>query len=244
MPMKALSPLSRRSRLAPLALACSLLVSGAVWAQSAPAPAAAPAAAPAQIDMVSSLSNIPAPTLSVKAWLTLDATSGQIIASQNPQMAVEPASLTKLMAAYVIFEAIEDGRLKLDQQVHVSEKAWKTEGSRMFINPNTDVSVDDLLQGMLVQSGNDAAVALAEAVAGSESAFVALMNEQAKALDMKHTHFTNAPGLPDPDHMTTVEDLAVLSRALVQRFPQFRHYDSQKEFTYNNIKQSNRNRLL
>src|SRR5690606_5871822 len=105
-------------------------------------------------------------------------------------------------------------------------------------------SVDDLLQGMLVQSGNDATVALAEAVAGSESAFVALMNQQAKELGMKHTHFTNAPGLPDPDHMTTVEDLAILARALVQRFPQYRHYDSQKEFTYNNIKQSNRNRLL
>ena len=194
--------------------------------------------------MVSSLSTIPAPALSVKAWLTLDATSGQIIAAQNPQMAVEPASLTKLMAAYVIFQALEEGRLKLDQTARVSEKAWKTEGSRMFIDPNTDVLVDDLLQGMLVQSGNDATVALAEAVAGSESAFVALMNEQAKALGMKHTHFTNAPGLPDPDHMTTVEDLAILSRALVQRFPQYRHYDSQREFTYNNIKQSNRNRLL
>jgi D-alanyl-D-alanine carboxypeptidase (penicillin-binding protein 5/6) len=248
--MNALSLLFRRSRLVPLTLACSLLVSGHVWAQSAaPAPTAAnapaPAAtAPAGVDMVSSLSNIPAPTLSVKAWLTLDANSGQIIAAQNPQMAVEPASLTKLMSAYVIFEAIEDGRLKLDQKVHVSEKAWKTEGSRMFINPNTDVLVDDLLQGMLVQSGNDATVALAEAVAGSESAFAALMNEQAKALGMKHTHFTNAPGLPDPDHMTTVEDLAILARALVQQFPQYRHYDSQKEFTYNKIKQSNRNRLL
>ena len=244
--MNALPPLLCRSRLAPLALACSLLVSGGAWAQTS-APAVTPAAAPAasaEIDMVSSLSNIPAPALSVKAWLTLDATSGQVIAAQNPQMAVEPASLTKLMSAYVIFEALEDGRLKLDQKVRVSEKAWKTEGSRMFINPNTDVAVDDLLQGMLVQSGNDATVALAEAVAGSESAFVALMNEQAKALGMKHTHFTNAPGLPDPDHMTTVEDLAILARALVQQFPQYRHYDSQKEFTYNKIKQSNRNRLL
>ncbi|MFC4298721.1 D-alanyl-D-alanine carboxypeptidase family protein [Castellaniella hirudinis] len=246
MPMTAFLPL-RRSRLAPLALACSLLVPGAAWSQAASepaAPAAAAAQAPAGIDMVSNLSNIPAPTLGAKAWLTLDATSGQVIAAQNPQEAVEPASLTKLMSAYVIFEALESGRLKLDQKVHVSEKAWKTEGSRMFINPNTDVSVDDLLQGMLVQSGNDATVALAEAVAGSESAFAALMNQQAKALGMKHTHFTNAPGLPDPDHMTTVEDLAILARALVQRFPQYRHYDSQKEFTYNNIKQSNRNRLL
>ncbi|WP_407932593.1 D-alanyl-D-alanine carboxypeptidase family protein [Castellaniella denitrificans] len=236
--------LFRRSRLAHLTLACSLLMSGAVWSQEKPVPAAAAAQAPAGFEMVSSLSNIPAPTLGAKAWLTLDANSGQVIAAQNPQQTVEPASLTKLMSAYVIFDALESGRLKLDQKVHVSEKAWKTEGSRMFIDPNTEVSVDELLQGMLVQSGNDATVALAEAVAGSESAFAALMNQQAKALGMKHTHFMNASGLPDPDHMTTVEDLAILARALVRRFPQYRHYDSQKEFTYNNIKQSNRNRLL
>ncbi len=242
--MNAFPPLLRRSRLAPLALACSLLMSGAAWSQAAPEPAAATASAPAGIDMVNNLSNIPAPALGAKAWLTLDATSGQVIAAQGPREAVEPASLTKLMSAYVIFEALESGRLQLDQKVRISEKAWKTEGSRMFIDPNTDVPVDDLLQGMLVQSGNDATVALAEAVAGSESAFVALMNQQAKALGMAHTHFTNAPGLPDPDHMTTVEDLAVLARALVQRFPQYRHYDSQKEYTYNSIKQSNRNRLL
>ncbi|MFA7475064.1 MAG: D-alanyl-D-alanine carboxypeptidase family protein [Castellaniella sp.] len=219
-------------------------MSGAAWSQEKPVPAAAAAQAPAGFEMVSSLSNIPAPTLGAKAWLTLDANSGQVIAAQNPQQTVEPASLTKLMSAYVIFDALESGRLKLDQKVHVSEKAWKTEGSRMFIDPNTEVSVDELLQGMLVQSGNDATVALAEAVAGSESAFAALMNQQAKALGMKHTHFMNASGLPDPDHMTTVEDLAILARALVRRFPQYRHYDSQKEFTYNNIKQSNRNRLL
>ncbi len=236
--------LFRRSRLAHLTLACSLLMSGAAWSQEKPVPAAAAAQAPAGFEMVSSLSNIPAPTLGAKAWLTLDANSGQVIAAQNPQQTVEPASLTKLMSAYVIFDALESGRLKLDQKVHVSEKAWKTEGSRMFIDPNTEVSVDELLQGMLVQSGNDATVALAEAVAGSESAFAALMNQQAKALGMKHTHFMNASGLPDPDHMTTVEDLAILARALVRRFPQYRHYDSQKEFTYNNIKQSNRNRLL
>lgn len=244
--MNVFPSLFRRPRLAHLTLACSLLMSGAAWSQEQPVPAAASAAtqAPAGVEMVSSLSNIPAPTLGAKAWLTLDANSGQVIAAQNPQQTVEPASLTKLMSAYVIFDALENGRLKLDQKVHVSEKAWKTEGSRMFIDPNTEVSVDELLQGMLVQSGNDATVALAEAVAGSESAFAALMNQQAKALGMKHTHFMNASGLPDPDHMTTVEDLAILARALVRRFPQYRHYDSQKEFTYNNIKQSNRNRLL
>ncbi len=252
--MRSALPSFRRFRLAPLALSCALLIPGAAWSQAAApakAPATAPAASPTEgapaaptTEGVSAFSNIPLPTLGAKAWLTLDATSGQIIAAQNPKDAVEPASLTKLMSAYVIFEAIEGGRLKLDQMVHISPKAWKTEGSRMFVNPNTEVSVDDLLQGMLVQSGNDATVALAEAVAGSESAFAALMNQQAKALGMTHTHFVNSTGLPDPDHMTTVEDLATLARALVQRYPQFRHYDSQKEFTYNKIKQSNRNRLL
>jgi serine-type D-Ala-D-Ala carboxypeptidase (penicillin-binding protein 5/6) len=238
-----------------LALSTAFAMPGAAWSQAAPAAsaAAAPAsgtqpAAPQKaepdLDMVSALSNIPAPTLGAKAWLTLDATSGQIIAAQNPQEAIEPASLTKLMSDYVIFIALDSGRLKLDQQVHISEKAWKTEGSRMFIKPNTDVAVDDLLQGMIVQSGNDATVALAEAVAGSESAFAALMNEEARKLGMTHTHYVNSTGLPDPNHVTTVQDLAILARALVQRFPQYMHYFSQKEFTWNNIKQSNRNRLL
>lgn len=235
-----------RLRLAPLVLGCALLIPGSVWSAETPEPPAAAAPAPEAGEPigVSAFSSIPAPALGAKAWLTLDATSGQIIAAQNPDIDVEPASLTKIMSAYVIFEALESGRLKLDQTVHVSEKAWKTEGSRMFIDPNTDVLVDDLLQGMLVQSGNDATVALAEAVAGSESAFAALMNQQAKALGMNNTYFVNSTGLPAPEHTTTVRDLAVLARALVQRFPQYRHYDSQREYAYNNIKQSNRNRLL
>uniref|UniRef100_UPI00333FE89E D-alanyl-D-alanine carboxypeptidase family protein n=1 Tax=Castellaniella defragrans TaxID=75697 RepID=UPI00333FE89E len=238
--MMTLSPLPTfRSSFARFALACALL-----------APALAPAqgtgeAPPAdRVATISELSNIPAPTLGAKAWITLDATSGQVIAAQSPDEPVEPASLTKLMSAYVIFEALDGGRLKLDQKVHVSEKAWKTEGSRMFIDPNTDVTVDELLQGLIVQSGNDATVALAEAVAGSESAFAAMMNEQAARIGLKHTHFTNSTGLPDPDHMTTVGDLASLARELVSRFPQYTHYYSQREFTYNKIKQSNRNRLL
>jgi D-alanyl-D-alanine carboxypeptidase (penicillin-binding protein 5/6) len=254
-PLHASSPLLRRFSALALAVSLALAIPAGTWAQAAPAasnPSQAPAAAPQgtppkaapSLDMVSALSNIPAPTLGVKAWLTLDATSGQIIAALNPQEAIEPASLTKLMSDYVIFTALEGGRLKLDQQIHVSEKAWKTEGSRMFIKPNTDVSVDDLLQGMIVQSGNDATVALAEAVAGSESAFAALMNEEARKLGMDHTHYVNSTGLPDPNHMTTVQDLAILARALVRRFPQYMHYFSQKDFTWNNIKQSNRNRLL
>ncbi|MFA7438648.1 D-alanyl-D-alanine carboxypeptidase family protein [Castellaniella sp.] len=222
---------------------------GAGAADAPPATEAAGAqggagAAAAGLLTVDSLSSIPAPSVDAKAWLVMDANSGQIIAAHNPQDPVEPASLTKIMAAYVVFDALENGRLKLDQKVHVSEKAWKTEGSRMFIDPNSDVPVNDLLQGLIVQSGNDATVALAEAVGGSESAFVALMNQQAQALGLKHTHFVNSPGLPDPDHTTTVQDLALMTRALVQRFPQYMHYYSQKEYTYNKIRQSNRNRLL
>lgn len=238
--------LSRRAR--QLLMVVALAVTpGLVAAADEPAAAAAPAvvsSAGATVQTVDALSNIPAPVIDAKAWLLLDANSGQVIAASNPQEAVEPASLTKIMAAYVVFDALENGRLSLDQKVHVSEKAWKTEGSRMFIDPNTEVSVDDLLQGLIVQSGNDATVALAEAVGGSESAFVALMNQEAKELGLTGTHFVNSPGLPDEDHMTSVQDLAVLTRALVQRFPQYMHYYSQKEYTYNNIRQSNRNRLL
>jgi D-alanyl-D-alanine carboxypeptidase (penicillin-binding protein 5/6) len=218
-------------------------------ATQAPAEGAAAALAPVQtppstLFTVGELATVPAPTLTAKAWLTLDVNSGQVIAAQNPQERVEPASLTKLMAAYLVFEAIENKRLSLEQTVHISEKAWKTEGSRMFVQPNSQVSVDELLQGVIVQSGNDATVALAEAVAGSEPAFVALMNEEAARQGLTGTHFTNSPGLPHPDHMTTVHDLGVLAQNLVTRFPQYLHYYSQKEFTYNNIKQNNRNRLL
>lgn len=194
--------------------------------------------------MVGELAPVPAPTLTAKAWLTLDANSGQIIAAQNPDESVEPASLTKLMSAYLVFEALENKRLTLDQQVTVSEKAWKTEGSRMFIKLGSQVSVDDLLKGVIIQSGNDATVALAEAVAGSESAFAALMNQEAAKQGLRGTHFVNSTGLPDPAHLTTVRDLAVMSKNLVTRFPQYLHYYSQKEFTYNKIRQHNRNRLL
>lgn len=201
---------------------------------------------PAAIDLmpVAELSAVPVPALPVRAWLTLDATSGQVIASQHPEQQVEPASLTKLMTAYLVFEALENNRLTLEQTVHVSEKAWKTEGSRMFIKPDSQVSVHDLLQGMIVQSGNDATVALAEAVAGSEDAFVALMNDEAARQGLADTHYENSSGLPGETHLTTVRDLAVLSNNLIRDFPQYVHYYSQKEYTYNNIKQNNRNRLL
>ncbi|HEY9281056.1 MAG TPA: D-alanyl-D-alanine carboxypeptidase family protein [Eoetvoesiella sp.] len=213
-------------------------------AQGAVTPAPVRASPDNGVLAVADLSSIPAPTVAGTAWLTLDVNSGQIIGASNAQQQIEPASLTKIMAAYVVFDALASKRITLEQTFHVSEKAWKTEGSRMFINPNSQVSVDDLLQGLIVQSGNDATVALAEGVAGSESAFVALMNQQAARMGLKDTHFTNSPGLPDPTHLTTVHDLAILARYLVADFPQYLHYYSQKEFTYNKIKQPNRNRLL
>lgn len=174
----------------------------------------------------------------------MDLNSGQVIAAENLDERIEPASLTKIMAAYLVFDALESGRLTLEQTVHVSENAWRTEGSRMFIKPNSQVSVHDLLQGVIVQSGNDATVALAEAIAGSESAFVALMNEEAARQGLNDTHFTNSPGLPHEEHLTSVRDIGMLAANLINRFPQYLHYYSQKEYTYNDIKQNNRNRLL
>ncbi len=194
--------------------------------------------------MAGDLSSVPAPAIEAKAWLVLDATSGQIIAAFNPDEKIEPASLTKLMSADIVFDALDNKRLTLDQTVNISTKAWKTEGSRMFVKLNTQVSVDDLLQGLVVQSGNDATVALAEAVAGSESAFVALMNQEAARIGMKDTHFANSTGLPDPTHLTTVRDLGILANSLLHKHPQYMRYYKEKEFTYNKIKQLNRNRLL
>ncbi len=194
--------------------------------------------------MVSELSTIPAPTLGAKAWLSLDANSGQIIAAHNVDERIEPASLTKLMTAYLVFEALEAGRLSLDQEVLVSEKAWRTEGSRMFLNPNSQVTIHELLQGLIVQSGNDATVTLAESVSGSEEAFAALMNEEAQRQGLTNTHFENGSGLPHVDHLTSVRDLSTLAQNLVTRFPQYLHYYSQKEYLYNKINQPNRNRLL
>lgn len=236
---KLVSPILSRCVVA-LALSLPVLVQAQTAAQPV-APAAATAGAAA---LPGDLSIVPAPGLTARAWLSMDVNSGQVIAAEGIDERVEPASLTKLMTAYLVFDALESGRLKLDQPVNISEKAWRTEGSRMFVKVNTQVPVDELLQGVIVQSGNDASVALAEAVAGSESAFAALMNEQAAKLGLKATHFVNSTGLPDPEHLTSVRDLATLAAALVSRFPQYLHYYSQKEFTYNNIKQPNRNRLL
>lgn len=187
---------------------------------------------------------VPSPTLAAKAWLLLDYGSGQILASQDPDTRIEPASLTKLMTAYVAFSAIKQGTLKRDQNVTVSERAWKTDGSKMFIEPRKPVTVDELLHGMITQSGNDACIALAEAIAGSEEKFVEMMNREAQRLGLKGTLFANATGLTHAQHYATVRDLATLTSALIRDFPEFYPLYAQKEFRYNNITQPNRNRLL
>lgn len=187
----------------------------------------------------------PTPSLAVKAYLLKDFNSGNIIAAHKKDERVEPASLTKVMTAYIMFDAIKRGQLKLDQQLPVSEKAWKIEGSKMFIDPKVPVTVDDLLHGLIIQSGNDAAVTLAIAVGGSEEQFADLMNKQATKLGLKNTHFMNSTGLPDQNHYTTASDLSLLANALIRDFPlDYQRLYSVKEYTYNKITQPNRNRLL
>jgi D-alanyl-D-alanine carboxypeptidase (penicillin-binding protein 5/6) len=187
----------------------------------------------------------PAPNLAVKAYLLKDLTSNRTIVEQNAEMRVEPASLTKIMTAYLSFKAIKNGHLKLTQTLPVSELAWKVEGSKMFIEPKIPVTVDELLHGMIIQSGNDASIALAEGVAGTQAQFADMMNTEALRLGMKNTHFMNATGLPDPQHYTTANDLGLLAAALIRDFPEdYARLYSVKEYTYNKIKQPNRNRLL
>jgi D-alanyl-D-alanine carboxypeptidase (penicillin-binding protein 5/6) len=184
------------------------------------------------------------PTVAAKSWLLLDYATGQPLAAFNPDERVEPASLTKLMTAYLVFAALKQKALAPEQVVPVSERAWKTQGSRMFIEPRKPVTVDELLRGMIVQSGNDACVALAEAVAGSEESFVQMMNREAQRLGLKNTRFTNATGLSDPQHYSTARDLALLAAALIRDFPDYYPLYSLKDYTYNRITQPNRNRLL
>lgn len=195
-------------------------------------------AAPADLPLA------PPPQLNATAWLLLDTQSGQALVEKNADQRVEPASLTKLMSAYLSFAAIRQGRMQLTDVLPVSERAWKTEGSRMFIEPNRPVTVAELLRGMIVQSGNDATVALAEGIGGSEAGFVAMMNKEAKRLGMMQTHFVNSTGLPDPQHYTTARDLARIAVAVVRDFPEYYSLYSLKGYTYNGITQANRNRLL
>ncbi len=187
----------------------------------------------------------PPPSMAVKSYVLLDVNSNRFIAEENAAMRVEPASLTKVMTAYLTFKALKNGHLQPDQQVPVSTYAWKAEGSRMFIEPNRPVTVEELIHGVIIQSGNDASIALAEAIGGSEEVFAQLMNQEAKRLGMNNSNFMNSTGLPDPDHYTTAHDLAILAAALIQDYPeQYQRLYSMKEYTYNNITQPNRNLLL
>lgn len=205
-------------------LAVTALVATAAQSQDVPIPAA--------------------PQLAAKSYYLMDFSSGKVLAEQDPDDRVEPASLTKLMTAYVVFKRLENGSIRIDDRVRVSEKAWRTQGSRMFIEVGTEVSVDDLLHGMIIQSGNDASVALAEHVAGSVEAFVDLMNQYAGLLGMSNTTYRNTTGLPAEDHWSTARDSAVLARAIIDEFPEYYRLYSLREFTYNEITQHNRNALL
>lgn len=206
---------------APLIL---LIMAGNVAAQTLPAPAP--------------------PIIGAKSYLVIDSRTGHELASLNADAPLAPASLTKLMTTYVVFKALTDGQIRLEDEATISEKAWRTEGSRMFVEVGTRVSIQDLLLGMIVQSGNDASVALAEHIAGTESVFAELMNQNAATLGMHSSHFLNATGLPAEGHTTTARDLATLSRAMIEEFPDYYAWHSIKEYTYNEIKQSNRNSLL
>ena len=209
---------------------CAALLAGAVSATAAPVASAPPLAAP--------------PVIEARNWVLVDFASGQPLAENNADQHVEPASLTKLMSAYVVFSALRDGRLKMNEAVLISEHAWRAEGSRTFIQVGTHVPVEVLVKGMIVQSGNDATIALAERVGGSEAAFVQMMNAYAQRLGMSGTHFEDASGLPSPTHYSTARDLAALSRAIIRDFPEYYGIYSLREYTWNNIRQENRNGLL
>ncbi len=179
-----------------------------------------------------------------KAAILIDYRTGQVLFAKNPDEPRPPASMSKLMTAYLVFERLKEGSLRLEDELPVSEKAWRTGGSKMFVQVGTRVKVADLLRGMIVQSGNDACVVLAEALAGSERAFAELMNRKAPELGLTNSSFANATGLPDPDHYMSVRDLAVLARRIIREFPEYFELYSEREFTYNKIRQFNRNPLL
>jgi D-alanyl-D-alanine carboxypeptidase (penicillin-binding protein 5/6) len=229
-----------------LLLSVALLAgcSGSKQEATAPAagtatPAPGPAAAPAAATPVP-----PPPQIKARSFVVIDGDSGRVLAALDPDSRQEPASLTKLMTAYGVFHALKEGRIKTTDMVTISENAWKQEGSRMFIEVGKQVSVENLIQGMIVQSGNDATVALAEHVGGTEPTFVQMMNNYAKQLGMTGSHFTNSAGMPDPEHYMTARDAATLADAVIREYPEYYRWYSQKEFTWNGITQQNRNGLL
>jgi D-alanyl-D-alanine carboxypeptidase (penicillin-binding protein 5/6) len=194
---------------------------------------------------VYAINAIPAPpAIKADTYIVMDFNSGKVLASQNADKRIHPASLTKIMTSYIIAAELASHHINLDDKVVISEKAWRMPGSRMFIEVNKQVPVRDLINGVIIQSGNDSSVALAEHISGDESVFAQLMNQQAARLGLKNTHYVNATGLPDPNHYTTAHDLAVLSAALIRDHPEIYAIHSHKEFTFNGITQDNRNRLL
>jgi D-alanyl-D-alanine carboxypeptidase (penicillin-binding protein 5/6) len=228
--------------LATLALAaCSK--ESATPSTTAPADqASADAAAPATPEVVTQIPE--PPVISARSHIVMDHDSGRVLAAVDPDSRQEPASITKLMTAFGVFRALKEGRIKTTDMVTISENAWKQEGSRMFIEVGKQVSVENLILGMIVQSGNDATVALAEHVGGTEATFVQMMNTYAKQLGMTGSHFTNSAGMPDPEHYMTARDIAVLSSAMIHEFPEYYRWYAQREFTWNGITQQNRNGLL
>ena len=191
-----------------------------------------------------SLNVPPPPPVDARAYILMDYDSGQILAESKADERMEPASLTKLMTSYVIYKEMRDGRIKLNDKVTISERAWRMGGSRTFVPVGKKVSVEDLLKGMIVQSGNDATVALAEYVGGSEEVFVSIMNQEAQRLGMTSTHFVDSTGMPNAEHYTTARDLAVLTRAMIREYPDHYELYSMRSFTFNDITQHNRNKLL
>lgn len=210
------------------ALACLLALFAALPSQSAPIP--------------------DPPAIDARSYIVMDYASGETLAERNADARVEPASITKVMLTYVVYDEIRNGRLSWDDEVLISEKAWKqgidSSESRMFLNVGTKVKLEKLVRGIVIQSGNDASIAVAEHVAGSEDAFAELMNQYAAKLGMKNTHFTNAPGMPDAEHYTTARDVAILGRALIRDFPEEYKVYAEREYVYNGIRQDNRNLLL
>jgi len=184
------------------------------------------------------------PELDASSYFLVDFESGRVLAEKNPDEQVEPASITKLMTAFLVDKAIAEGDLTLDEMVTISEKAWRMKGSKMFVEVGKQVSVDELLKGLIIQSGNDASVALAEHIGGSESAFAGYMNHQARLLGMHNTNYVNATGWPDENHYSSARDIAILTRAIIDEFPESYRLYKEREYTYNEIRQFNRNRLL
>ena len=228
-----------------VAIATTAVAAPSPRASSGPATTPAPAAAAAAAVVTGTAAPIPnPPAVSARAYILLDHFSGRVLAQNNADERAEPASLTKLMTAYVVFHALSEGRLKLTDMVTISEHAWRAEGSRTFVQVGTQIPADILIKGMIVQSGNDATIALAEKVGGTEAAFAQMMNEYAQRLGMKSSHFENSDGLPAPNHYTTARDIAQLANALISEFPQYYPLFSLRDFMWNNIHQENRNGLL